>query len=72
MQKWVVTGVSGSGRIDLLNNLQKEIEKRNKKAHVHDVGQIIKEECERNGLGFSDQFILDRDQSLLKSIRPVR
>lgn len=40
-----------------------------KNIKVHDVGNLFQLECQRNRVGFSDQRILDLDQSLLRTLR---
>lgn len=69
MRTWVVTGVSGSGRIELLRELAVAARSLGKQVAVYDVGTLIQEECRRNGLPFSDQRILDLDRPLLRSLR---
>ena len=49
MQKWIVTGVSGSERIELLNELKDYIKNNSdKRVGVYDVGDLIKVECKKN------------------------
>ncbi len=69
MEKWIVTGISGCGRIELLNELSEYAKTIDKEIVAHDVGGIIHDESERSGVGFSDQYILNRDQNLLRAIR---
>ena len=48
MQKWIVTGISGSERIELLNELKDYIcKKMGKRVEVYDVGELIKTECKK-------------------------
>jgi adenylate kinase len=69
MKKWVVTGISGSGRIELLEQLEKHAGNIGKKVAVHDIGELMREQCKRNRIGFSDQRILDLDHRLLRTLR---
>ena len=48
MQKWIVTGISGSERIELLNELKNYIRKNlGKRVEAYDVGNLIKTECKK-------------------------
>ncbi len=69
MELWVATGVSGCGRIELLNELSSLLKARGKSVAVHDVGALIQAECRRNRLPYTDQRILDLDPALLRSLR---
>jgi len=70
MQKWIVTGISGSDRIELLNELKDYIKNNSsKRVEVHDVGELIKVECKKNGKPLKDERILDVDRSLLNCLR---
>ena len=64
MQKWIITGISGSGRIELANEIKDYATSIGKKVMVHDVGELIQNECTRNSIGYTDQRILDLDISL--------
>ncbi len=70
MEKWIVTGISGSGRIELLEELAQycSVELK-KKVLVHDVGDLIRRECERTGNPLVDEKILDVDRQLLSVLR---
>jgi adenylate kinase len=70
MQKWIVTGISGSERIELLNELKNYIKNNSsKRVEVYDVGELIKVECKKNGKPLKDERILDVDRSLLNCLR---
>lgn len=69
MQKWIVTGVSGCGRIDLIKELSDYAKKMNKNIVVHDVAELIQKECKRNRIDFSHQRILDLDRNTLRLLR---
>jgi adenylate kinase/nucleoside 2-deoxyribosyltransferase len=69
MQKWIVTGVSGSGRIELLQELKTHSEQIGKKVVVHDVGAMIEEECSKHRIKYSDKHVLNLDRNLLKVLR---
>ena len=69
MEKWFVTGVSGSERIELLNELATYCTKKGKKVAVHDVGDLIRMECEKHGFKVVAQRILDMDRARLDILR---
>lgn len=69
MQKWIATGISGSGRIEFLEEIKKYGEEQNKNIIVHDVGRLIKRECERLNIDIKDDKILDVDINLLRALR---
>ena len=70
MQKWIVTGISGSERIELLNELKNYIRKNlGKRVEAYDVGNLIKTECKKNRKPLIDERILDIDRSLLNCLR---
>lgn len=67
--KAVVTGISGSGRIELLEELANYAQQQGESVQVHDVGALIAEECARLRIPVTDQKILDVDRPLLQSLR---
>jgi len=69
MEKWIATGVSGCGRIDLLKELCDCAKTIGKTIIIHDVAELIQQECQKNKVPFSDQRILDLDRNLLKFLR---
>jgi len=70
MSVTVVTGVSGSGRVELLEELSRYIqEERGMPVVAHDVGRVIAEECQRLRIPITDQRILNADRSLLQALR---
>lgn len=69
MQTWVVTGTSGSGRIEFLDELKRCCDERGTPAMVHDVGSILAAEAKKQRLEFADSKILDVDPHLLRSLR---
>lgn len=69
MQTWLVTGVSGSDRIELLNAVAKHCQTLSRSVVVHDVGAIMAEEARRQRLDFADDRILDVDARLLRTLR---
>lgn len=68
-QTWVATGISGSGRIELLEEVRKAAADAGHSVIVHDVGALLREEFKKNSLLFTDQKILDADPSLLRIAR---
>lgn len=72
MEKWIVTGVSGSERIELLDELKAYAEGQlGKRVVVHDVGGLIGEQCHKYGVPCTDERHLDMDGSLLKILRAL-
>lgn len=71
MKNYIFTGVSGSGRIELLNELETELVKRGKSVNVFDVGRIIFDSAEGLNIKISDEKVLDIDKDLLTCLRKV-
>lgn len=70
MEKWVATGISGSGRIELLEALKAHSMAALKKTvMVHDIGLMLRQECARLRLDITDERFLDADRKLLQSLR---
>ena len=68
---WAVTGVSGSGRIEMLNELKDYAEKQGKKVRVIDVGEVIREKAKKNQVGFVLERILNLDRLTLAMLRAL-
>ncbi|MFZ8854859.1 MAG: hypothetical protein ACO2OQ_01685, partial [Thermofilaceae archaeon] len=62
-----VTGISGSGRLDLLN----EVQKLNPQLHVIDVGTRMHRKSEELGIQIPEGKILDMDPLALDYLRAV-
>lgn len=71
MKNYIFTGISGSGRIELLNELKTELVKRGKSVNVFDVGRIIFDSAERLNIKISDEKVLDIDKDLLTTLRKI-
>jgi len=69
MKKWIITGISGSGRIELLNELEKYANDRGRKTQVHDVGRLIYNEASKLDIQLTDNRVLDIDRNLLSTLR---
>ncbi len=69
MEKWIVTGISGSGRVELLDGVRQEAESRGRRVSVHDVGELIKREAIAHGIPIVDERFLDMDNSQLRLLR---
>ncbi len=69
--KWIFTGISGSGRKELLEDLKNQGLKNGKKIIIHDIGDIMFEECKRLRISFDDQRILDVDSTQLRLVRAL-
>lgn len=66
----VVTGISGSGRIELLRELADyATAERGEAVVVHDVGALIANECSRLRIPITDQKMLDVDRHLRELLR---
>lgn len=72
MKRWIFTGTSGSGRIELLEELAGYLQNHlGKRALVHNIGSLIQEECTKNKVHYTDKRILDLDSDLLKTLRTI-
>lgn len=69
MEKWIVTGISGSGRIELLNELEQHATTKGKSVLVHSISDLIQKECRTKNIPFTDKRILDLDINLLGMLR---
>ena len=69
MKKWVVTGISGSGRVELLNEVREEAEARGCRVSAYDVGELIKREAIAHSIPIVDERFLDMDNSQLRLLR---
>ena len=68
-KKWLVTGVSGSGRIELLNEIKAEAKKRNINVEVHDISEQLRQQAQHVGMKIVDERILDVDPTQLRLLR---
>jgi adenylate kinase len=71
MQKWIVTGVSGSERIELLAELKRYADSVGKKIMIHDMGDLIRKESIKYQIPIADARVLDMDHSQLRLLRAV-
>ena len=71
MVTWIFTGVSGSERIEFLQELGEYISSHGKNVHIHDVGELIYNECRKNNIPIVDDLILDMDHSQLRLLRSL-
>lgn len=71
MPNYIVTGISGSGRIALLNELKEEFARRGKTANVFDTGALIFDAARELKIGISEEKVLDVDRDLLVALRKV-
>ena len=71
MKSYLFTGISGCGRIELLEDLQEEMAKRGKTAMVLDVGKMIFEAAKEIKIIVSEKKIMDIDRHLLESLRRI-
>jgi len=69
MKKWIITGISGSGRIELLSELAGYCTAKGKNVLVHDVGKLIYQEAQKANIQLSDNRVLDIDKNLLATLR---
>ena len=68
---WLVTGVSGSGRIEMLNELKTYAKNQGKNVKVVDIGEIIQEKAIENHIPFVSERILNLDQVTLSLLRSL-
>lgn len=68
---WIVAGVSGSGRIEKLNELAEYSESKKKTVKVFDVGEYIKQKAEEYQIPFSLSRILNMDHTALSLLRAL-
>ena len=45
MKKWIFTGISGSGRIEFVEEIKRVLVERDIKVKTHDMGILIREVC---------------------------
>ncbi len=69
MKKWLVTGISGSGRIELLDEIKAEADKRDIPVMIHDIGGLIRKQANQNRIPIVDERILDLDPIKLRLLR---
>ena len=68
---WIVTGVSGSGRIEMLNEIKSFAEGKGKVVKVIDAGRVIKQKAKENRIRFVEDKILNMDQEKLSLLRAL-
>ena len=68
-ETWLATGVSGSGRIELLEEMRDEARRRGVSTEVHDVGDLIRKACKKHKIPITDERVLDCDRSQLRLLR---
>lgn len=68
---WIVTGVSGSGRIEMLNELKLYAEGKGKKVKVLDIGNVIEQKAKERNMPFVLDKILNLDQVTLGLLRAL-
>ncbi len=67
--KCIVTGISGSGRIELLDELCDYATSKGKKVITYNLSQMIRNVCIKNNISMVDESILDIDLKMLKVLR---
>lgn len=70
-QVWAVTGVSGCGRIEFLDDFKLFAEKRGKAVKVIDVGAVIQQKAIENNVAFVLDRILNLDRTTLSLLRAL-
>ena len=71
MQVWLVTGVSGSGWKELMEELKEYATDKGKNVAVYDVGKIIEKKAKENNIEFVEERILNVDRTILKLLRAL-
>lgn len=69
MEKWIFTGISGSGRIELLEEIRQEAQSRSHSVLTYDVGGLIRQESIDHHIPIVDERFLDMDHSQLRLLR---
>ena len=65
----VVAAPSGSGRKDHLSRVAKFCAKNGKKVRVYQIGQLLFEQAEEQGIHLTHQNVLDRNPDTLNGLR---
>ena len=68
---WIVAGVSGSGRIEKLNELAEYSKLKGKTVKVFDVGEYIRQKAKEYQIPFSLSRILNMDHTALSLLRAL-
>lgn len=68
---WLVTGVSGCGRIEMLNDFSEYAATKGKTVKVIDVGEAIQKKAVENHVTFKLSRILNMDQEKLSLLRAL-
>lgn len=68
---WIVAGISGSGRIEKLNELAEYSKSKGKTVKVFDVGKVIEQKAKENQISFSLSRILNMDRTVLSLLRAL-
>lgn len=68
---WLITGVSGCGRIEMLNDLREYAATKGKTVKVIDVGEVIQKKAVDNHVTFRLSRILNMDQEKLSLLRAL-
>ena len=68
---YLVTGVTGSGRKEVLEELKSFAESKNKTISIYDIGIAIEENAKNNDIPFVESKILNLDKSVLGLLRTL-
>lgn len=68
---WLVTGVTGCGRIEMLNEFSKHAEQNGKRVKVIDIGENIQKKAKENHIAFVLSRILNLDHTTLSLLRAL-
>ncbi|MBI5856834.1 MAG: AAA family ATPase [Sphingobacteriales bacterium] len=71
MKKWIFTGISGSGRVELVEEIKGILLNKGVTVRTYDLGSMIREVCHQNKIEFDDEKILDMDGRTLKLARAL-
>lgn len=69
MEKWIVTGISGCGRIEMLEELTTFAQLKGKVVKAHDMGKLIRDVGDTMRPRVKEKNILEIDQNLLSAMR---
>lgn len=71
MKKWIITGISGSGRVEFLEEIKNNLLQKGFAVRTHDLGSIIRTVCKDQKIEFDDEKILDIDAATLRLARAL-
>lgn len=71
MRNCIFTGISGSGRTELIDDLKDEIERKGKKVNTYNVAELFFTAAKELNIEITEQKVLDLDHNLLFALRKI-